>query len=886
MASIDDILQDLPVTMPLEGCWEGLDPALDNSLYPPTRWPDIENVRVARGLIETRLGMTLYKALPGSGDVRLLADFYTDTPARFRLAARGTGAAAAFYDLEEGVDSVFQTTTGGTGLGGTVEPYFQGVIQNNRFYFTDRFGVFRRYEPAPSSGNQVRQIQQPVAPAIAPIITPRTYRILDEWPGADPFGWTESAAADFEVQEDTAITPPPGDGKAIRLKINNSGAVGDTISKNVSAEVLNSNTIAFWLRVGSTRVAIQFQYGLGSPTDYTYPLKATKLHTWLPAFVQVGGLPTINFKRFKCVDTFDNDVYKVSTLYLPGRLEGEYRWVYTHYDSTTGRESQPSPVSNTGSPLSFSLAGKDNEPTTASAFQRSAAITVTSDSGTDASTNKIRIYRNGGTPALTVDSRGKAVWFRVGQINDQPATPMTLTGSPGAGTTVIALSDVSTIAVGDFIVIDKGVVGSEEFVTVIAVGVTTITVREGLLYAHSPGQSAQIAFLDNVPNEQVDVTATVDLARNDPPSGTKFVGRSPDGRLWLFGNTTKRTQVCVSNRSTPERPEDYEVFPDNIDPLTNKNPIQGWRFEIGGDSNDEEILWGGFYRDLATILTRRNLYVVNAASQLDWGPLAVNKVSSTGCIAGDTVQEVNGVLYWVADGPRIVRWNGQGAPEVISHQRVNVRLNNAPTNLWIQWFAEYHAKRDGPYYNLYFTPSGATTNTQRLDFAVDQNAWEPTVYYAGGGTAIAWRQSSVRAGGTDVSELYQCATDGNIYQAETGLTDDGVAIKIRAKTKRFPIGAIGLLQQCFIRLAAVTDSLTLTVYSGGSEYGDITKNYTIDLSGSGDKEIKARLERDLQGRWCQIQLSGDVSNRPAIREIMLWYYIHRLSRASASGSIG
>ena len=879
----DEILQDLPITMPLEGLYEGLDPALGNDLYPPTRWPDIENIRVARGLIETRLGMSLYKTLPGSGDVRLLADFYTDTPARFRLAARGTGTAAIFYDLEEGVDSSFQTTTGGTGLGGTVEPYFQGIIQNNRLYFTDRFGVFRRYEPNPSSGNQVRQIIQPTVPAIAPVITPRTYRVLDDWPGADPFGWTESSAADFEVQEDTSTTPPPGDGKAIRLKINTSSAVGKTISKNVSAEVIASNTIAFWLRAGSTKSAIQFQWGIGGSSDFSYTLKASKKSTWLPAFVQVGGIPTINFKRFKCFDTFDGDVYKVSTLYLPGRLSGEYRWVYTHYDSTTGRESQPSPVSNSGSPLSFSLEGKDNEPGTASAFQRSAAITVTSDSGTDASTNQIRIYRNGGTPALTVDSRGKTIWFRVGTIGDVSTT---LSNSPSSGTSSFTVTSATGLAIGDFLVLNKGTVSSEEFVTITNIAATTITIRESLVYSHSAGQSVQIAFLDNVPNEQVDVTSTVDLARNDPPSGTKFVGRSPDGRLWLFGNTTKRTQVCVSNRATPERPEDYEVFPDNIDPLTNKNPLQGWRFEIGGDSNDEEILWGGFYRDLATIITRRNLYVVNAASQLDWGSLAVNKVSSTGCIAGDTVQEVNGVLYWVADGPRIVRWNGQGPPEVISHQRVNVRLNAAPTNLWIQWFAEYHAKRDGPYYNLYFTPSGATTNTQRLDFAVDQNAWEPTIYYAAGGVAIAWRQGSVRAGGTDVSELYQCATDGKIYQAETGLTDDGIAIKIRAKTKRFPIGAIGLLQQFFTRLSAVTDTVTVTVYSGGSEYGDVTKTYTIDLSGSGDKELKVRLERDLQGRWAQIQLSGDVINRPAFRELTLWYQHHRLSRASASGITG
>jgi hypothetical protein len=751
------------------------------------------------------------------------------------------------------------------------------VIQNNRFYFTDRFGLLRRYEPNPSAGNQVRTITQPAAPVTAPTVTPRTYRILDAWPGSDPFGWTESNASDFEVQDDSALVAAPGGGKTIRLKINNSGAVNDTISKNVTAEKINSRQMAFWLRAGSTKSAIVFEFGIGSPSDYSYTLKVSKTNTWLPAFVPMGNIPIINFKRWRCFDTFNNDVYRVSTLYLPGALLGQYRWVYTHYDSTTGRESQPSPVSNSGVPVDFTLEGKDNQPTTASAFQKSAAISVTSDSGTDATTNKVRIYRNGGTPALTVDSRGRTVWYRVGEIFDQSTT---LTSSPAAGANSFTVASATNLAAGDLLVINKGTVSSEEYVVILSVVGTTITIDGTLTFAHSSGQSVQVAFLDNVPNEQVDTSTSVDLERGDPPAGVRFVGRSPDGRLWLFGNTAKPTQVCVSNRSTPERAEDYEVFPDNIDPLTRKNPTQGWRFELGGDSNDEEIIWGGFYRDLATILTRRNLYVVNAVNQLDWGPLAVNRISSTGCIAGDTVQEVNGVLYWVSEGPRIVRWDGQGPPQVVSHQRANVRLNNAPTSLWKQWFAEYHAKREGPYYCLYFTPSGQTLNTERLDYNVDQDAFEPVVYYTAGGARIAWQASSVRAGGTDVSDLYQASSAGDLFQAETGLTDNAAAIRIRAATKRFPLGAIGLLQQAFVRLAAVTDTIDLIVRVGGSEYGDVTKTYSITLTGSGDKEIKVRLERDLQGRWAQLELNGSVSNRPAIREMTLWWIVHRMGRVS------
>lgn len=879
----DGLVHALPIIPPLKGLNEGLDPALPDEIYPPAFSPDLENIRVAEGRWQTRLGMTLLRGIGGTGDVRLLADFYTAAGGRFRLAAQGTNNAAELYDFEEGVDAAFQATSGGTGLGGSTEPYFQGVIQNDRFYFTDRAGAFRRYEPAPSAGNQVRSIAQPTAPGAAPLVTPRIYKYLETWPGAEPFGWTESTAADFDFDDDSSAFPAPDGGKTVKLSINNSTAPGDRITENVSGEVLNSRTIAFWLRCNSTKVAIQFQWGVGSATDFSDPLKVSKPLTWLPHFVNVSGTPTINFKRFLCVEEFDSDEVRIGKLHLPGRLFGQYRWVYTHYDPTTGRESQPSPITNSGAPMDFSLEGANNEPTTVSAFKRAAAISVVSDSGSDTSTTQMRIYRNGGTPSLTVDSRGRTVWYRVGTISDV-STQLNEAGGISAGDTSFDVDDASDLAVGDCLVLDKGTVGTEEFVVISSIASNTITIQDPLEFAHADNATVQVAFLDNTPNELVDTSASIDLERGDPPSGVRFVGRSPDGRLWLFGNTSKPTQVCVSNRATPERPQDYEVFPDNVDPLTRKNPLQGWRFEIGGDANDEEIVWGGFYRDVATILTRRNLYTIQAASQQDWGALSVQKMFNVGCIAGDTVAEVNGVLYWVADGPRVVRWDGSGPPQDISHNppRINVRLNNAPTTLWKQWFARYHAKREGPYYCLYFTPSGATTNTQRLDYNVTHDAWEPVVYYTSGGTAIGWRAASVRAGGSDVSELYQVDTSASIFQAESGSTDNSEVIRIRAATKKFKLAgdAIGLAHQAFVRLSAVTDTLTLTIRVGGSEYGDVTQTYTLTLNGSEDKEIKKRLHRTLLGRWIQVQISGSVSNRPAVREMMLWYLIHRIARMS------
>jgi hypothetical protein len=886
-SQIDQLIYQLPAIPPIGGLKEGLDPALSDAFYAPVYSPDIKNIRVSGGTWQTRLGMVFFKQIPGSGDVRLLYDFYNDSGQRIRLAARGTGTGGILYDYLEGTDVSFNPTTGGTGLGGTVEPYFQGVTQNNFFYFTDRFGPLRKYTRSPASGNQVVVLTQPTAPAIAPTITPRYYRLLDNWAGAYPYGWVVSNAAGFDLQDDTAQTVPPGGGKAIRLKIIDTGSpINSTITKNISGEAINSQAIAFWLRAQSTKVAIQLQVGIATATDFSFPLKASSIATWLPQFYNIGGLASINFKRFQCVDNFNDSLYRVSRLYLPGNLQGSYRWVYTHYDPIADRESPPSPISGNGNPISFDTIGVSNNVSTVAAFQKAAAITVTSDSGTDASTTKIRIYRSGGVPALTVDSQGRSVWFRVGEIFDQSTT---LSNSPAANSTSFTVTSATNISIGDLLVINKGVVGSEEFVVVTNIVGTTITIDQpGLVYSHTAGQSVQIAFLDNVANDQVNTLLPIDLERNDPPNGVKFVGRSPDGRLWLFGNTTKLNQVCVSNRATPDRPQNYEVFPDGVDPLTRKNPVQGWRFQIGGIGNDEQIMWGGFYRDRATVITRRNLYVIDANSQLDWGPLAVNKIHNTGCISKDTVKEVNGWLYWVAEGPRVVRWNGdtRQQPEVVSHLTINVRLNNAPTQYWINWFAEYHSKREGPYYCLFFTPSGATTNIERLDYNIDQagGAWEPVRYCDGSMVDIPWRASSVRQGGIDVSEMYQAADNGKIYQVEVGNDDDGMGIEITAKTKRHSLEVgVGLVQQVFLRFNAVSsDTITLGVRVGGSEYGEILRTYTVNMVGTGDQDIKVRTHRELQGHWIQFELSGTVYNRPAVRDIVSWFIQHRLGHVALS----
>jgi hypothetical protein len=877
----DSLIAEIRVLPPLHGLMEGRDASLPDDLYPPVYAPAVKNVRVAPGKVSTRRGISLWKSLPGVGRVRLLDNVYTAAGQRIRLAARGNSGGATLYDYVEGTDTSFNATSGGTSLGGSAEQRFKGVMLNDTYYFTDRSGALRKYQESPSSGNQVRSVALPTKPSAAPGVKPKTYETLEDWTGnsgAAPYGWTVSDTAKFDIESGTGSggyeSPTGGQTVLLNTKTNPKNS---PITENVTAEAIPSSTIAFWINATNIPTQIVFQYGLIASTDYTESLSPPVKTDWYPVFVQVGNIGTINYKRFLVVNNAGAADTYVSKLTLPGRLQGAYRWRYSHYDPTLQRESALSDASLSNTPLDLSAIGVTGKPATAAAFQKSAALTFTSDSGSDSTTTQIRVYRSGGTPALTKDGRGIDVWCRVGTVYDYSST---LSAGPSAGATSISVTSATNLAIGDWLVIEKGTVSKEEYVRITNIVGTTLTISTGLQYAHSNGVAIQMAFVDNIPNEQVDLSTRIYGERDDPPTAAKWIARSPDGRIWLANYTSKPTGVRVSNRATPDRPNDYEVFPSGVDPITRRDPLQGWDFEIGGDTTDEEIMWLGFFRDRPFAFTKSRLYAINAMSQLDWGPYAVVPSLQLGCINGDTVCELDGWLYWVTDGPRVMRFDGRGEVQEVSELKVNERLEGAPTTDWDQWFAVPHVRRDGHIYNLGYTPGDESEILQLNTSQSEQGAWEVFVANDVRGVGLEWQAGVVRNGGSDARELFLADSNGDIYQFEVDVDDDeGAAVEILFTSKKFDMGGVGMVQSVYTRLDPVDDEVALTVSVGGSEYGEGSRDYTLDLSAASG-EIRTRTHRNLIGRWVQVSYAGQVSHRPAIREVIIRYLPWRSGRVS------
>src|SRR5687767_12529180 len=126
---------------------------MDDRLFPPTRAQDLQNIRVASGRWATRAGSGHAigsLAAPNSGATRLFGVLYEADGGRFRLLARGEDTGAALYDFEHGVDSAWQSVSGGTGLVTTTSilPYFHMAQVGEAAYITDRLNPLKKYVTA------------------------------------------------------------------------------------------------------------------------------------------------------------------------------------------------------------------------------------------------------------------------------------------------------------------------------------------------------------------------------------------------------------------------------------------------------------------------------------------------------------------------------------------------------------------------------------------------------------------------------------------------------------------------------------------------------------------------------------------------------------------
>lgn len=876
---------------PVRGLLDGLDPALPDELYPPTAAPDLENIRVSGGKWETRLGSAVAAngsgtaiAAPGSGTPNYLADHAVAAGTRYRLYARG----GTVYALTEPSGS-FAAVTSGSGLHSTNR--YHGLSYRDLHYLTDRSGALKSYTAgSPGTLATVANVARPNA---APTVKALTYRVLEDWGSL----WTASDGANTPTADVTGSAdqaPPVGD-SIIRITWASSGSGGDRVYDATSSKEFLSHTVGFYARSTREGQRVQFEVGQTGPREYKFPLTMPRSGRWYAFFAQVGNLPSSSYRQFVVNDpNGESGQFFVTDLLLPGRLAGKYQWRYTHYNPTTGRESEPSDATE-AAVGDFSHAQIDTVTTAGAAFKKAAGLYLPGDGV--AGTTKMRVYRSGGVPSLTVDARGQRVWLRVGEITEVSTT---LSANATKNATTLTLTSTTGMAAGDWLVLNPSS-ESREFVQILTVdSATQVTIRGKVGYetdlaggatVHSSGATVVVGFVDNISNEALaGSTDRIDLERDDPPQGLHWLARDGGGRLWGFrhagqgGSTPAPMGVVVSNRPTADRPLDYEIFPDGVDPLTRQNLLQGWRFNVDSESPGDEIVWGGMFRGVPTVLTRRALYQVYAYSQTDWGPTAVVRLLEQGCLAGETVQEVGGALYWVADGPRVLRWDGSGAPEDLSFQRVSETLEAAPSAYWGNWTARAHAAPDGLYYRLNLTPSGATTNTLWLDYNVAADAWEGRKHYDGAGAARAWTVMNVQNGPGDTRSFWAAEGAGTVYHLERpgSVTDAGTPIKLRFTTKRYAMGGgVGQFEQFYLRLTAATDALTCSVLTGGSEYGNTTRAFNnISLSGSGDVETKRRGRRSQKGRWVQFTFTGDVSNRPALRDLHFWFSPVRLGRTS------
>lgn len=730
---------------PRRGILQGLEPA--DPAFDPLAAPALQNIRVVRGLWATRRGQAAWLILPGTGRTRLLTTLYWRSQ-RIRLGARGQNGAVGLYDLLEQTDSAFQQVLDSDGnpvndFAGNPIHY---LTQYEREYLTDQETILRRYSPEDRTCDPVVNLP---TPAEAPQIVKSFYGFVEPWlpVGDEPWDWYESDDTELSL-EDVESTNPDFNtdiGGTARLR-SVAGAKGEFVRKNeqsmagkpVPLEMpIPTADICCWIYQTIARTIFEFRIGQQQKRDLAYDVNPPVKEVPYVFFMNVLGITTLNYLQINNIlpQTINRNLI-MSALQMPGYLLGPYQWRYTYYRESTGEESSPSDA-GPDAPMLFTQ-GVSYVNTTWDAATRCAVVIVVPNPAAEAG-DKIRVYRSGGTPSLTATAIGEPVWLLSGTIDNFETT---LTSAASEDDTTLDVAD----ATGFEPVTENGVttyqwfaigVGTTEQETgkVLSVAGNVLTLELPLQYDHADDSEILLAYLDNVPNEVIASEPTqLDLERDTAPQGIKWLARTGDGRMWAANFLEDRDGddvheyrrpmgVAVSNKPTPLRRRDHEIFPIAVDPYTTNSPTQGFRFDLAADAGGDEIMWFGIFQGLPTFLTRQAVYRVTSFAQTDWGAGSVRKVLDRGCICGDAVQEINRLLIWPSDGPSVLAWDGRGGPRDISDYRVSgegdTYLGNAPagyvsdedvlttdnpTYYWESWFAEAHAVGSLIYYRLWMIP--------------------------------------------------------------------------------------------------------------------------------------------------------------------------------------
>ncbi len=993
---------------PQRGIWQGEDSSLPQ--FPQNAAPALVNIRVARGLWLTRLGQIPSVIVPGVGTTEFLGTVY-HRDQRIRLAARGDNNQVGLYDLLQGTDSTYQPVLDDSSVAVTDlasnRIHATTLTARELTYLCDGLTALRKYAAETRLCNPDLNL---AAPTVAPQVIKTWYGFFERWEGARPYGWTESSPGTFFFAAPNADTPDFAVGDTTARLHSEPGAKGESIfSQNPVGTPRNipfpSDTLALWVSQNVARAINSFRYGEANKPLIEILIDPPKARVSYVLFLPGKGIDTINYFKLKNVlsQTNDRETY-LSGIVMPGRLLGPMLYRYTYYRPSTGQESSPSP-SGPNAPMLFTE-GASYQNTTSDALMRTAVLIPTRGPDWEVG-DKIRWYRNGGVSSLLIDGNGQPIYTYLGEQLDfqtlsngatlADATTMTVDD----GSAFVPNTDDAAETYYQWAWIDAGS-DEAEFVRVLSSAANVLAFADPLEFAHPDNTPVQLVYNDNVPNAVLAAEVrTIDLERDSPPYGAKWVWETGDGRLWLAnfledrdGDTVPEYRralgVAISNRPTPDRPNDQDIFPEFPDPYTGDSLTQGFRVDLPSTPSGDEIMWGGIFQGLPTLITRQAVYRITSFSQADWSASSIRKVLDRGTIAGDTVVLLNGLLIWASDGPSILAWDGRGSPVDISHLAITGEDPDLPTYLgdappgyvadetvlttdrltyyWESWFAVAHAVGSSIYYRLYMIPDdpliarisdltllspttvssaeyGFTSDdigrglqvtndnlgwfdglyriesvsdggvatvdralgvfgygypyeagtaalwdpfcSLRLDYDLLNKAWEPVRYWWDrdsdgiGDQALGWDCAEVQYGAGDAHGLFAAAwnpAEGDIWQQEISDADGSVPIKIQASSPRVPLaeGAVATFTQALLRLhreAGDCDDLAITVSLGGADYPQQDLCTMVRLQffrGPGDTEILIpfNLSDKPKGVWMQLSISGNVSGRPAVREII------------------